>query len=139
MVGRYGAAMKHLVTRVLSLAACSLSLVSCGGDSHEALAKDSVGLFTEVAIVIEGVTDKASAETAKGKIDALAARGHALQERAEALGAPDEAKGKALEASYEKSMMEAQQRMMKAMMALSSKPEVMAMLQDSLAKLQLGR
>lgn len=67
----------------------SLALVGCGGDSHESLAEEGIGILNKMTDSLESVDDQASAEQAAKEIEALAEDFRSVGERIEALGEPD--------------------------------------------------
>ena len=63
--------------RLLAVVLCPLGLAGCGGaggkkaDTQESIARESIKTFSEYADILETITDKASAEKAKPRIERL--------------------------------------------------------------------
>ena len=66
-----------------AVAVLCLSLPACGGasDEHEAAIQEAMSFMNEMAITMEGVSDKASLEAAVPKLKEIAARGEAFRLR----------------------------------------------------------
>ncbi len=112
---------------------------SCGGDTHESLGDETVALMKEALTILEGITDKASAEAAKPRLEALGAKGDDLEKRMSALGTPDAATQERMRQRMAKEMGETQGRLMTVMSRLMSDPEISAALGETMGKLDLGR
>lgn len=67
----------------------SVTLVGCGGDTHEKLGDDALGVMDRMADILATVEDERTAEQAKDDLKALEDDFRALGERMEALGEPD--------------------------------------------------
>lgn len=87
--------------------------LACGGDSHEALAKEGSNLMGQIATTLEGVTDVKSAEAAATKIKALAPKMESLKTRMDKLGEPSDAMQSKTDAMAGKEMARLQAAVMK--------------------------
>ena len=67
----------------------AMGVVGCS-DSREKVTEDGLDLMEEMVGVLEGVTDKESAEEAKPELEALGEQAKELKARAEKLGDPSE-------------------------------------------------
>lgn len=127
------------MTRLLSLAlalATALVLAACGGgNSHDAVAKESVDTLTEVGDTLEKVTDKASAEKQVGKLEKLMTKMGDLEKRKNEVGEPSAEDLEAMKKKYEAKMTAAMEKVMKEMMRLSSNAEVMAIIGPPMEKM----
>jgi len=124
-----------MVKRFVSTAAFCLlasALVSCGKDSHESLAKEGFDLTDEMVKTLEGVTDRASAEAAKPKLEKLVAKHKDLQKRMEALPKADAAAQKALEEKYQARAEELTNKMESVGKSLMMNAEVREVLGDTM-------
>ncbi|MEX2214390.1 MAG: hypothetical protein WD768_09700 [Phycisphaeraceae bacterium] len=126
--------MRHITS--LALLAVTLVAGGCGGGSHEAVAEESVSKFKELASVLEGVTDTASAKAAKPKIDAIVAELKAIGERSKALPEPDEATKKKIMEKMKTELTSAMMKMQEAMMKLATNPEAAKALGEAMEKMQ---
>jgi hypothetical protein len=70
--------------------ALALSLGSCGGggSDYESVMQDQVNVFNELNEILADITDQASAEAAKPKIEALGEEMKALQAKMSAMDEP---------------------------------------------------
>lgn len=128
--------MRRLITTLLSVLPL-LFATSCGGaDTHAKAASDSAAAMEEFADLLEGVTDKASAEAAKSDLEKLAEKMKAIEERMNALGDPSEEQ--LAELTKSEGMDEIMGKLMGEMMRLSTNPEAMAVLQDTMQKMDPG-
>ena len=124
---------KLTATTLLTLA---LFLTGCGGDTHESLANETVGLLNEFATVLEGVNDEASAKAAAPKLEAIGTKLSEMKKRVDALPKLSEAENKALEEKMQKEMGTFMGKMMGAAMKLAEKPEVQKILEEPMKKFQ---
>jgi hypothetical protein len=89
----------------LTIAAMLLSLtlmIGCGpSDPHERVIEDAIDCWEKTIEILVTVTDKASAEAAKPKLEAIEKRIRTLAKQEDEVGKPDEAKRKALAGKYE--------------------------------------
>jgi hypothetical protein len=97
-------------------------------DSRDKVIVDQLALMTAMTGMLEGVTDKESAEKSKPEFAKLNAKGEVLKARADKLGEPSQEEEGALKAKYGPQMEEIAGKLMAQMMRLSSKPETMAVL-----------
>jgi hypothetical protein len=105
-------------------------------DSFDAMIQDQLVLMKKMGDVLEGVTDKESAEKAKPELDALNKKGQALKARADKLGKPAEAEEAKLKEKYGKQMEEVGGKMMEQMTRLMAKPEAMKVVMKSMSAMQ---
>jgi hypothetical protein len=107
--------MKHLPVLALALAA------GCGGaaGTHEDAVDESVAGIRELTTILEGVTDKASAEKAAPKLEALAQRLDKVAKNLEKLGKPGAAEWKRLEERMKGGLGGVEERMDAAMSRLA--------------------
>jgi len=128
--------MKQLVI-ILAVLVLGLLVPACGGgDPYENAAKDAHATMNDFVEVLEGITDKASAEASKEELRALGERMNAVQERMDALEDPSEEQVAALEEKYP--MEEVAGQMMSEMLRVSMDPEIGPVLQDAMGALEPG-
>ncbi|MCP4377663.1 MAG: hypothetical protein GY794_15995 [bacterium] len=123
----------------LTIVALMLSLVpliGCGpSDPHEKAVVDMMDCMEEMADVLATVTDEASAEEAKPKLEAVAERMQTLKKDMDKLGEPDKEKEEALKEKYEERMKEVTKKMMKENMRVMMNPKLNKILADSMKKM----
>jgi len=113
-----------------------LALTSCGGDTHEKLADDTISIMNKMGDAIAGVKDKASAEAAKTKIEGLVKEMKALKERGDKIGEATGDQKTKLEEKIQKAAQDVQTKMMGAMTQLQSAgPEAAAIIQSAMSGL----
>ena len=128
--------MMKLVT-LFALALPLLVTTSCGGgDPHEAAAKDAYSAMSDFVEVLEGITDKASAEASKAELEKVGKRMNELEARMEELGEPTAEKMAAIEEKYD--MEELGGRLMTEMMRLAMDSEIGPVLQEVMQEVQPG-
>ena len=103
-------------------------------DSREKIVEEQLVLMTSMVGLLEGVTDKESAEKAKPEFATLNEKGEALKARADKLGEPSTEEEESLKAKYGPQMEAVAGKLMAQMMRLMAKPEAMAILQESMSK-----
>ena len=117
--------------RSLALIVCSLLLSACGGDPYEKAAKQSVNVMEDMVEILEGVTDKASAEAARGKLEKLVSKTKEMKADLMKLGAPTPEQQKKLMEMAQSLQAETQalsRRMVEALTKINSIPEAKAIL-----------
>jgi hypothetical protein len=82
------------------LPAAAAATLGCSADPRDRALADIVAALEEVADVLEGCTDAASARAAEPRLRALAGRLRELVAAADALGAPDQPQWQALRDRY---------------------------------------
>jgi hypothetical protein len=124
----------------MTLMACltALFLASCGADSKEKVMDDSIAGAEEMATILEGVSDKASAEKAKSKLEALVAKMDKIKTRLKALGLTEEDMQKEMQGNekYKKKMEEIMGKLMGSMMKMAMNKEIKDVLEDTMKKLK---
>ena len=100
------------------------------GDSHEAVAEESVSVMKEMVATLEGITDAASARAAKSKLQSLAEKMKALEKRMAELGTPTEDQINAMEGSIGQEMEAVQTKLTEQMMRLAFDMEIQKELSD---------
>lgn len=111
---------------------CAISLVGCGGDSHEQIVGDLLDLMDEEAEIIAAVTDEASAEDA---VTTIASNENTLREllkRAESLGAPDSEQKERLIEIYEKQALALFQRLNRARLGFADEPKLWTPIEEAM-------
>ena len=88
------------------------------------------GLRDQTVEVLEGVTDKASAESAKSKIEALTERMNKLEEASKALGEPSAEKQKELQEKYGEELDKIAGEFFAAIFSTAANKEVNKVLKD---------
>ncbi len=116
------------------------SLGNSARKSHEAVVQDVIGCINELAAVVEGIRDGASAKAAGPRIDAIATRVKALKRREESLPRPSRAAQRYLEDKFGGALEQAGLRLVAASQRLgilaASNPEVQAQLDRIQSSLQ---
>ena len=127
----------QMLTLSVSLALAAFALTSCGGkDDHESLARQSITLMSETVDVLDGVTDKASAEAAKPKLEAIVVKIEDIKKRMTALGEPDEATQEKLKKVLESEGKKITTMMMTLMKRFMTNPEILGVLQETMGKMK---
>lgn len=120
----------------LTIAALMLSLMplsGCGSsDPHEQAIVEMIDTMEEMSGILATVTDEASAEAAKPKLEAVSKRMQASKDNMEKIGKPDKAKEEALKEKYEERMKEVMGKMMKESMRVMMNPEFNKVLADAM-------
>jgi hypothetical protein len=109
--------------------------VSSGCDSkptHESVLKDSIAKLKEVATILEGVTDEASAQAAKPKLQAISTQLKELKTKMDQLPKPSADEEKRLKEKYEPQMKEMMPKLMAQMMRVAMDPKLGPIIKDSL-------
>ncbi len=115
--------MKSLAQATLTL--LPFCLLACGGgNTHEALAKQSLATMDKLATTLEGVKDKASWDAAKPALEKVLDTLGGIATKVKALPKPDAAMSKKLQESLGKQMGDIQKRMMGATMKLATIKEI---------------
>ena len=113
-------------------------IAACGGavDSHEDGLDETVDAMEELIEVLEGVTDKASAEDAKDEIEKLADRINDIKEQMEKLPQPTGEEQARLAKLDEEKIGPLMQRFMAAAMKVASNPEIRKILDPAMKKMK---
>lgn len=121
----------------LLLALCCL-LASCGGDSHEALAADTVSLMNELTEVLTEVTDKKSAEESLPRLEKILEGLKEAEAREAELEDIDQAEMERI--AGEVGMEEAFTGFIQQGMRISMNPELNAILEPTMTKMgEIGK
>jgi acetylornithine/succinyldiaminopimelate/putrescine aminotransferase len=109
--------MRRISTLASLFALCAFGLAVAGcGDSHEKVVNDLAAQIEKVVGVLKGVTDKASADAAKPKLDSIDQDIKAIAERAKKLPKPSQAEEAALKSKLETRMKKAGEELQTEMM-----------------------
>jgi hypothetical protein len=122
--------MKKTLWMVVLMVA-AMGVVGCS-DSQEKVYEDQLDLMEKTVGILEGVTDKESAEEAKPELETLSQEGEAIKARAEKLGEPTEEEAKELNEKYSEKMTEVANKMMAEMARVQSNPETNSALEGVL-------
>jgi hypothetical protein len=122
---------------MVSLLAGFLLLAACNGGSptHESVTKDMISMMEEQADILATITDEASFEAAKPKLDALKEKADTLKAATEKLGDPSKDVEEQLKKKYEPRVKEVSQKLMKEMQRLMMSPAIAGKLQEALKDL----
>ena len=104
-------------------------------DTHEKVMGDAIKAMGQMADIMVGVKDEATAKAAAEKILKLEPQLKFLGARAQKLGDPNPALEKELEAKYKPKMEEIQGKMLKAMIGLAENPEAAKHIQGAMEKI----
>ena len=122
---------RTLVLALVILAPCILfGCGGSGGDTMESLSEETVDLMGEFADILEGVTDKETAEAAKPKLMELGEKMQELQRRIEAIRVPTEEDTAAMMALP--GAMEARSRITQQAFRIGANPELQGILEEAL-------
>ena len=91
-------------------------------DTHESLIKEMITLSNDMVVVLESITDEATAQTAAHKLRDISRKGNALQDRMTKLGEPTPDEEEQLKEKYQKELEGMSTRLMDVMMGLMDKP-----------------
>ncbi|MCL4209341.1 MAG: hypothetical protein HRU76_00655 [Phycisphaeraceae bacterium] len=111
-------------------------LVGCGGDSAEAVSKDMVANMKEMASILTGITDEASAKAAVPRIEAVRAKMQECGRRAKEVPPIDAATEQRIAKMFEKEMGEAMQSIFAAQQRLMAKPELLAIIAPAMENME---
>lgn len=129
-----------LITRgrvgVFLFAVLTLVAFAGCGDKHESALDDSIDLREELAGILEGITDEASAKAASSKIEGWVADQKKLSERMESLDEPSAEEGKAMQEKYQGRMAAASARLHKQMQRLMMNPKLAPAIGEAMGKIQ---
>jgi hypothetical protein len=118
---------------LVSLAVLMLALVGCDSKpTHESLAQEAIGKMNEMAGVLEGVTDEASAKAAKPKLQAIDASMKELKAKEEKLGKLSADEEKRLKEKYEPQMEEAMKKLIAQFGRLATDPKLASVLDEAM-------
>ena len=123
-----------LFKTIITACFAAFLFASCGADTKEKIAQDSFSAMEEMVSILETISDKASAEAAKPKLEALVSKVDGLKARAKALNISDDEMKKEMEKNKEK-MGELMGKMMGTMMKIGMNKEVQEVLGDTMNKL----
>jgi hypothetical protein len=119
----------------LPLALLAGLLAGCGaGDTHDQIMADQLAGIKELNVILEGVTDEASAKAAAPQVDAWVGRMKGLKQRSEALAPPSPEEERVLKEKYEPQMKELMASFGPNMMRIAFNPSLAAHLQKSLTE-----
>jgi hypothetical protein len=108
-----------------------MALAGCS-DSHDKVTADTLDIMADMNDVLDGVTDKASAEAAKPKLEAIGERMKDVKARADKLGEPSAEQQEQLKAKYEERMGKEMMRMFGNAMRVGTNPEIAVVLEDAM-------
>jgi hypothetical protein len=119
-------------TRLLLPTLPLLLVAACGGGlgSHKGVAQAKIDVVDDMLEILEGVNDKASAQKAKPKIEALEKRMDEINAAEAKLGEPTPEEAQELMGTVMKDMMSRMERMMKVQEKLMANPEIQEVLGD---------
>ncbi len=117
--------MRNLMKSMLMIVLIATALTGCGGETAEDVAKDMAANMKEMAAILNGVTDEASAKAAVPKIDAVRAKMRDCAKRAKAAPKIDAATEAKINATMQATMTEAMASFATSQQRLASKPELL--------------
>ena len=126
--------MKHVGILIAVAGVLLVSGCGKGEPTHESVAEDMMDLLAKQVDIMEGITDAASAEAAKPKLDALLEELKELTEVAKKLGDPPKELEEELEKKYEPETKKLMERLMPVMMRLMADAEIQKVLEDTMTK-----
>ena len=110
-----------------------LPLAGCGSsDPHEQAQEEMMDCVEEMTTVLATVTDTASAETAKPKLEAISKRMEATKKCVDEMEKPDKAREDELRKKYEERGKGIMEKMMKETMRVGRNPELSKALGDAM-------
>lgn len=112
-----------------------LGFASCGGNDHEALAKESITLMQDLGDTLAKVTDKSSAEKQVDRLETIVSKMKSVHSRMERMDAPSEEDEAAMSKALEADMGSAMQKMTQEMARIAQNPEIMQVVGPVLEKL----
>lgn len=110
---------------------CAMALAGCS-DSHDKVTADTLDIITDMNDVLDDVTDKASAEAAKPKLEAIGERMKDVKARADKLGEPSPEQQEQLKTKYEERMGKEMMRMFGNAMRVGTDPEIAPVLEEAM-------
>ena len=116
------------VARLGVIGVLTMLLVGCGGNEHESTAAEMVQTLSELNQILEGVTDKASAEKAVPQLEGIATRIQDLQAQTEGFGDPPAEVQEAIDAKYREPLEQAMGQMLGHYARISADPEISGVL-----------
>ncbi|HWB20051.1 MAG TPA: hypothetical protein VG711_07115 [Phycisphaerales bacterium] len=118
----------------LALVAIMISLsflTGCGGDTPESISKEMSANMKEMAAILTGVNDEASAKAAVSKINAVREKMRSCRDRAKGLKVDAETE-KRIEQNMAKEMSETMTSLAAAQQKLAAHPELMSIIEPAL-------
>lgn len=112
----------------------AMLLTGCGGDTHEKVTVDMGKITDELATVLEGVKDEASAKSALSKIESIKSRMEDLGKRMKALGPPKAEDALKLAGKGFEVMAKSADRLEKEAARIKADPKLSAILDKALDK-----
>lgn len=111
-------------------------LVGCGGDTAESVSKEMIANLKEMATIMSGITDEASAKAAVPKIEAVRVKMRDAGKRAQNVPKIDSATEKKISDAMEAAAMEAMKTIGAAQERLMARPELMAIIEPALQNME---
>ena len=128
--------MKTIKSTIAAPICIALSLILAGcGDNHQKVSEDLMGAMDKVADILGEVKDKASADAAAKKIEAMEDEFSGIAKRMKELGEPAKELADELEKKYAPKMKAAQEKMGKAIQGLMSNPEAAKAIGDAMMRI----
>jgi hypothetical protein len=117
---------------VTGLASCS----GRGGDTAESVSKEIIANMKEMAMILTGITDEASAKAAVPKIEAVRAKMRDAGKRAKNVPKIDAATEKRIADATQRDMIETMESIAAARERLMAQPALMAIIEPAMQNMQ---
>lgn len=109
---------------LLTLAFLPFSLAACGGNTHEALADQTITHFKTIVSTLDGVKDKASWDAAKPALDKVMTALEGIGKKMKDMDEPDEETKKKLNEKMGKEMSSVMSKLMASGQKFAKMPDV---------------
>jgi hypothetical protein len=128
--------MRTTTPLLLMIVLAATFLAGCSGDTAESVSKEMVANMKEMGVILNGITDEASAKAAVPKIEAVRAKMRDCGQRAKKVPKIDVATEQKIGESMQAGMMEAMGTIMAAQQKLAERPELMAIIEPAMRNME---
>lgn len=128
--------MRKTAFAIVVLAMTFLSGCSGGGDTAESVSKEIAANMKEMGVILNGITDEASAKAAVPKIEALRVKMREAGKRAKSVPKIDAATEKRIGEANQKAMAEAIESIAASQQKLMAHPELIAIIEPAMQNME---
>lgn len=124
--------MRKAAFAIVVLALTFLASCGSGGDTAESVSKEIAANMKEMGVILNGITDEASAKAAVPKIEALRVKMRDCRDRAKKVPQIDAATEKKIGEANQKAMADAMASIGAAQQKLMAHPELIAIIEPAM-------